>query len=119
TGAFLLLRADDGEIELVEQRSAGEVGYFADGAVELTEAEVALFGTELARFPGNVTSTPDFPRSAEIIRAMWSEGVGGEVDGVLSLDPVALGALLEATGPIGLDDDELNALGVPSEMFNG
>lgn len=119
TGAFLLLRADDGEVELVQQRSAGEVGYFGDGAVELTETEVALFGTELARFPGNVTSTPDFPRSAEIIRAMWSEGVGGEVDGVLSLDPVALGALLEATGPIGLDDDELNALGVPSEMFDG
>ena len=119
TGAFLLLRADDGEIELVEQRSARDVGYFADGAVELTETEVALFGTHLARFPGNVTATPDFPRSAEIIQAMWSEGVGGEVDGVLSLDPVALGGLLQATGPIGLDDDELSALGVPSEMFDG
>ncbi|WP_152190666.1 DUF4012 domain-containing protein [Georgenia satyanarayanai] len=119
TGAFLLVRADDGAIELVEQRSAGEVGYFGDGAVELTETEVALFGTQLARFPGNVTATPDFPRSAEIIRAMWSEGVGGEVDGVLSLDPVALGELLEATGPIGLDEDELGALGVSSEMFEG
>ncbi|PYF95940.1 Type II secretory pathway, pseudopilin PulG [Georgenia satyanarayanai] len=119
TGAFLLLRADDGAVELVEQRSAGEVGYFGDGAVELTETEIALFGTQLARYPGNVTATPDFPRSAEIIRAMWSEGVGGEVDGVLSLDPVALGGLLEATGPIGLDDDVLAALGVPSEMFDG
>ncbi|WP_454085393.1 DUF4012 domain-containing protein [Georgenia sp. Marseille-Q6866] len=119
TGAFILLRADDGAIELVEQRSASEVGYFGDGALELTETEVALFGTQLARFPGNVTATPDFPRSAEIIRAMWGEGVGGEVDGVLALDPVALGALLEATGPIGLDDDVLGALGVPSEMFDG
>ncbi|MBD8063403.1 DUF4012 domain-containing protein [Oceanitalea stevensii] len=119
TGAFLLLRAEDGAVELVEQRSAGEVGYFGDGAVELTDTEIALFGTQLARYPGNVTATPDFPRSAEIISAMWSEGVGGEVDGVLSLDPVALGSLLEATGPIGLDDGELGALGVPSEMFGG
>lgn len=119
TGAFLSLRADDGAIELVDQRSAAEVGYFGDGAVELTDTEVALFGTQLARFPGNVTATPDFPRSAEIIRAMWDEGVGGEVDGVLSLDPVALGSLLNATGPIGLDDDVLDALGVPSDLFDG
>lgn len=119
TGAFIQLRADDGAIELGNQYSAADVGYFGDGAVELTETEVSLFGTQLARYPGNVTATPDFPRSAEIIRAMWSEGIGGEVDGVLSLDPVALGSLLEATGPIGLDDDVLGALGVPSEMFDG
>lgn len=118
TGAFIHLRADDGAIELLDQYSAADVGYFGDGAVELTETEVALFGTQLARYPGNVTSTPDFPRSAEIIRAMWNEGIGGEVDGVLSLDPVALGSLLEATGPVGLDDDALGALGVPSDLFD-
>lgn len=117
TGAFLLLHADDGAVELVDQRSALEVGQFMEPAVELTDTEVALFGTQLGRYPGNVTMTPDFPRSAQIITEMWRQGVGGEIDGVLSLDPVVLGSLLEATGPIELSEDALLAAGAPDDFL--
>src|SRR5690606_24959444 len=102
-----------GAVELVDQRSATEIGSFPEPVVELSETEVALFGTQLGRFPGNVTATPDFPRSAEIIRAMWAERVGGEVDGVFSVDPVILGSLLEATGPIDVPQEALWAIGAP------
>ncbi len=117
TGAFLHLRAEDGAIELDSVRSAGSVGYFPQHAVELTDTEVALFGTQLARYPGNVTATPHFPRSAEIITAMWEQEMGGQVDGVFSLDPVALGSLLEATGPIEISQEELWAVGAPSDLL--
>jgi hypothetical protein len=46
----------------------------------------------------NVTSTPDFPRAAEMARAMWEGETGQLVDGVLSVDPTALAGLLEADG---------------------
>ena len=114
TGAFLHLRAEGGAIELVQQLSAVDIGSFPEPVLELSDAEVALFGTQLGRYPGNVTATPDFPRSAELVRAMWTERVGGEVDGVLSLDPVALGAMLSATGPIDVPQEALWAVGAPA-----
>src|SRR5690606_8986347 len=119
TGAFLLIEADDGALELVEQRSAGEVGQFSEPAVELTDTEIALFGTQLGRYPGNVTTTPDFPRSAEIITEMWRQGVGDEIDGVFSVDPVVLSYLLEASGPIEVPEDALAALGVSENLLGG
>ncbi|UNX55366.1 DUF4012 domain-containing protein [Georgenia sp. TF02-10] len=101
-GAVVLLRADDGRIEFVEQRSAASLNRFPTPVVELTDGERGLYGTQLGRYPGNVTATPDFPRAAQIIREMWRQRTGAEVDGVLSLDPVALQGLLAATGPVTL-----------------
>lgn len=117
TGAFLHLRADAGAIELLGQHSATDIGAFPEPAVPLSDAEVALFGTQLGRYPGNVTATPHFPRSAEIVTAMWQERFGGEVDGVFSLDPVALGALLGATDPVDIPREALAALGAPADLL--
>ncbi len=48
----------------------------------------------------DINFTPDFPRTAGIARAMVNDKLGVKVDGVLSVDPVALGFLLKGTGPI-------------------
>jgi hypothetical protein len=101
-GAVVRLRADDGAVRLVEQRSATSLGDFGEPVVEISNVERAMFGTQLARYMHDVTFTPDFPRSAEIARVMWQHGVGTEVDGVLSIDPVALQALLGGSGPVTL-----------------
>jgi hypothetical protein len=52
----------------------------------------------------NITMTPDFPTTARMARAMWRKEFGGQVDGVISFDPVALSYLLRATGPLELAD---------------
>src|SRR5690606_30203642 len=101
-GVFVLLRADDGVISLRDQRSTAEFDDFPSPVVTLTDAEAALFGPQLAMYPSNVTSTPHFPRGAEIVSEMWRRHAGTELDGVLSVDPVALGDLLAATGPVTL-----------------
>lgn len=119
TGAFILLRADGGAVELVEQRSAVAIGSFPEPAVELSDTEVSLFGTQLGRYPGNVTATPDFPRSAQLIREMWKQRVGGEVDGVFSVDPVVLGSLLEATGPVAVPEEFLAQAGPFAAVLGG
>jgi hypothetical protein len=101
-GAVVHLRAVDGAIELVEQRPASSFGPFVEPVVEIDDVERAMFGTQLGRYMQDVTFTPDFPRSAEIAREMWLREVGGELDGVLSIDPVALQTMLAATGPVTL-----------------
>ncbi|GAA2726594.1 DUF4012 domain-containing protein [Cellulomonas aerilata] len=103
-GSVVLLRAEAGALEVVDQRSGGSLGDLAAPVLPLTAAEQALFGTDLAADMRDVTFTPDFPRSGEIARAIWQQQVGGDVDGVLSVDPGALAHVLGATGPVALAD---------------
>jgi hypothetical protein len=69
----------------------------------LSAAESTLYGEALGTWMHDVNFTPDFTRSGELARAMWAARTGQSVDGVVSIDPVALGYLLTATGPISLD----------------
>jgi hypothetical protein len=103
-GALAIVRTDEGTISLRRQATAGEVSQFDEPVVDLTKQELALYEDKLATFFGDVNFTPDFPRTAQIAGAMWQQEFGQPVDGVLSIDPVALSYLLEATGPITLRD---------------
>lgn len=103
-GSFAIVHARNGRLTLGAQGDATNLGQFVPPAVRLTPDERALFGDELAEYPQNVTFTPDFPRSAQIIRQMWNARQGVEVDGVISTDPVALSYLLRGTGPVALAD---------------
>lgn len=47
----------------------------------------------------------DFPTSARKVAAFWQHGGGAAVDGVLAISPNVLEAVLEAVGPVRLDDD--------------
>jgi hypothetical protein len=53
--------------------------------------------------------TPRFPASAEMATRMWEALGRPPVDGVMSVDVVALEALLAATGPVQVDDIEVTA----------
>lgn len=97
-GTVLVLHADRGRIELTDQMHASQVGPYVPPPGTLTEGEEAMFGDAVGGWMQNVTSTPDFPRAAEMARAMWERETGQLVDGVLSVDPTALAALLEADG---------------------
>ncbi|WNB85215.1 DUF4012 domain-containing protein [Cellulomonas sp. ATA003] len=103
-GSVVLLRAVDGAVEVVDQRSGGSLGSLPAPVVPLTTEEEALFGVDLAADMRDVTFTPDFPRSGELARAIWAQEVGTDVDGVLSLDPGALAHVLGAIGPVPLAD---------------
>lgn len=113
TGTAMVLHADNGEIELTEQRPGSKVGPFKRPVVRLTQDEQRIFGgKDLGRWMQNVTSTPDFPRSAEIAREMWRRETGQTVDGVLTADPALLAGLVGEvdTGPGGtLKGDDLVA----------
>ena len=48
----------------------------------------------------NVTMSPDFPSVARVITELYPQSGGRPIDGVISVDPTALAALLRFTGPI-------------------
>lgn len=48
----------------------------------------------------NVTASPDFPTVARVIADLYPQSGGQPVDGVISVDPAGLAALLKVVGPI-------------------
>jgi hypothetical protein len=48
----------------------------------------------------SVTFSPDLPTVAQVVAELYPQSGGRAVDGVMTVDPMALGALLRFTGPI-------------------
>jgi hypothetical protein len=100
-GAYVVLRADRGALEIQSQGTAAtDLGTFDQPVMELDPALRALYTDKIARYPANVNVTPHFPTAAALVREMYRRRTGQSVDGVLATDPVALSYLLAATGPV-------------------
>lgn len=109
-GALALLHTDAGGIELTQQATSSSFPQYPAPVLPLGDDIRSIFGDNTGQFIQNVTMAPDFAQSGALAREMWRLEFGVEVDGVLSVDPVALSYLLEATGPITLaTGDELTA----------
>jgi len=109
--SILLINVTDGRIEITQQAASTDFENGRDNPIIPLNPETEnLYGDKIGRWMQDVTLTPDFPETAEIISAFWDESFGTPVDGVISFDPVALSYLLDATGPVTLETgDELRA----------
>ena len=58
------------------------------------------------RFFQDLTVSPDLPSVAAAVAQIYRQTQGGTLDGVLVVDPFALAALLQFTGPIKVDGFE-------------
>lgn len=100
-GSWALVKAVDGKLTMAQQGSAGDFPVYATPIGDITPAEEALFGREMGRFFQDPNFTPDYPRAAEVFNAFWADKYPGDpIDGVISIDTVALSYVLEGTGPI-------------------
>ncbi|CAA9243099.1 MAG: hypothetical protein AVDCRST_MAG76-1875, partial [uncultured Acidimicrobiales bacterium] len=59
---------------------------------------------EVASTWESVNLSPDFPTVAQVMAGLYPQSGGRPVDGVISVDPVGLSALLELTGPVTVRD---------------
>jgi hypothetical protein len=84
----------------------------------VTEEQKDIYSTRLGKFVQDVNLTPDFPTTATTTKAMWEKRKGQVLDGVISIDPVALGYVLDATGPVQLKDPQIRAIanGLPVQL---
>ncbi|MGZ0711734.1 DUF4012 domain-containing protein (plasmid) [Coraliomargarita sp. W4R53] len=102
-GAMALIHTDDGKLSLAAQESSSDYPKYDASVLPLGDEITAIYGERPGKWIQNVTQVPDFTVAAELAREMWAlEHDGDQVDGVISLDPVALSYLLKATGPIEL-----------------
>ena len=116
-GALALLSVDNGRISMVQQASSTSFPHYPAPVLPLPVETAGLYGNITGEYIQDVTLTPQFPLSAALAREMWRRQFGVSVDGVLSIDPVALSYLLSATGPIKLPTgEELNS-GNAVQMF--
>ncbi|KQO62321.1 DUF4012 domain-containing protein [Curtobacterium sp. Leaf261] len=101
-GAVAYVHAEDGSLQLQQQSSGAGIGMFDPSVLPLSTDTRGLYGDITGQYMQDVTLTPRFDLSAKLAREMWKRKYGQEVDGVLTLDPVTLGYILKATGPVTL-----------------
>jgi hypothetical protein len=105
-----LIHTEGGALSLAAQESSSDYPRYDEAVLPLDDEVHAIYGDRPGRWIQNVTQVPDFAVSATLAREMWAREHGGQqVDGVISLDPVALSYLLEATGPITLTTGDVLA----------
>lgn len=117
-GSWALVHTDDGKLSMGQQGSGAEFGRRAT-PLPLSRAERAVYDTVMGEFFLSANFTPDFPRAAELWAARWEEVVAGpQLDGVLSLDPVAMSYLLEGTGPVTVEGRTITAENAVDELLS-
>ncbi len=108
-GAFAIIRAEGGQLDIVHQGTAGELGLqYEEPVLALDPGKEAIYTQRLGRFFTGVNLSPDFPTAARLASEMARQA-GFEVDGVVATDPVALSYLLDTTGPVSVPGGELAA----------
>jgi hypothetical protein len=107
--SFAVVKVDAGKITL----SATESASFSDfprsrvDTVPLPDGAQDVYPNGVSRFIADVTNRPSFSSAAQITKDMWEARFGYSIDGVLSMDPVALSYILRSTGPITLSTGDV------------
>ncbi|QOD02643.1 DUF4012 domain-containing protein [Pseudarthrobacter sp. BIM B-2242] len=117
-GALAVLNFDEGRLTLGAQSSAADIGVMSP-IVPTDPEQQQIYSQRVGKFMQDVNLTPDFPTAASTAQAMWERKTGQRVDGVISIDPVALSYILDATGPVKITHPELvklASLGLPTEL---
>jgi hypothetical protein len=106
--SYTVLTVDNGAISIAAQ--AGGSNDLVDGLavdVNVDQSAIDLYSEYLISYPNSSTSRPDFPTAAQIMSAFWQRDKGLAVDGVVSIDPLALAKVLNATGPVTLASGDI------------
>lgn len=118
-GSVALLDVDDGRAVLTRQ-VPGNIINTGRPVLPLTTAERRVYGVQLGTYFIDANWTPDFPRTAQLWTAHWQRRFPGEaIDGVVSIDPVALSYLLRATGPVTVGGIALTSENAVDELLSG
>ena len=117
-GAVSLLHADRGTLTMTRQVAANEFGRTDQPVLPLTDGEREVYDDKVGTWFLNANLQPDFPRAAELWKARWEQVHPERIDGVVSLDPIALSYVLGATGPIEVDGVQLSEETAVDELLH-
>lgn len=119
-GAVALVRAHDGRLELGRQASGADFNRAEELPLPLTPAERRLYDDVIGAYFLSSNMTPDVPRAAALWAARWEQVFPREaIDGVITLDTVAISYLLDKTGSITVSGTEITGDNVLDEVLHG
>ena len=103
-GGFAIVKAAHGQITLERSGTDLELKSTATGVASDSGAAQTWIkvGSTVAWHDANLT--PHFPDAARNMAGLWAAQGGPPVDGVLALDPLVMGELLQASGGVHLPD---------------
>jgi hypothetical protein len=101
-GSVALLQVEDGSLDFGSFNKASDFPLLGDAALPPPDGDDPA---RWERYGGaelfvNMTRTPDFPTAADRMLRHWEITRGQTLDGMVMVDPFALEALLEITGPV-------------------
>ena len=117
-GSLSFLQADDGKVRLGFRGSAADFPPLAQPVLPLSPGELDIYGPALGKDVRDTNLTPDFPRTGQLLSAIVAREPGQKLDGVVSVDPIALSQVLRATGPIKVGQETFNASNVVAKLLN-
>jgi hypothetical protein len=109
--SITMIRLDAGKPTIVRQASSQEFDYVTPLSEKLPKSLLKLYGQVMARHPNATVSRPDWPTAAGLMQKLWNRDITRDhIDGVASIDPIALSYILNATGPVTMSTgDELTS----------
>jgi hypothetical protein len=103
-GAFAIVEANRGKLAFTRMESDTALGGVAATVNFGPDYHHLYDGAATTTLYVNSNLSPNFPYAAQIWASMWKKHSGQQVDGVIAVDPTALGYLLAVTGPATLPD---------------
>lgn len=96
-----LVRVDADKPTIVRQASSQDFDYVRQLPRQLPKSVIKLYNSVMERHPNATVSRPDWPTAATLMQQLWNRDISRDrIDGVASIDPIALSYMLNATGPV-------------------
>ncbi|WP_203136344.1 DUF4012 domain-containing protein [Microbacterium sp. JZ31] len=103
-----LVTAEAGKVAITHQANSDVYANDTPVDVEVPQSALDLYSDFLVKRINTSSSRPDFPTMAKIVSAWWQRDVqNDQIDGVVSVNPIALGRMLRATGPVELSTGDV------------
>ena len=103
-----LISMDRGKLAIVRQAASQDFDYVRPLPEKLPESLTVLYGPVMKTHPNATVSRPDWPTAAGLMTRLWNRDISPDrIDGVASIDPIALSAILRATGPVTMADGQV------------
>lgn len=106
-GSVAVITAKNGKVKMGQQGGILDLMPLEKSVMSVKAETNAGFLSSVGSDMRDATVLPDFPRAAELISAIVGEHWEEKYNGVVTVDPVALGYVLAGLGPVDIGDGSI------------